>query len=195
MKRMDTAQNTLPAGWPIEPKSFEPIISGSKSPAAITSHPKVPVKISLLDHNTYGLPKYGSDLSSGFDLNACIVGTLVIYAGETIVIPNGIKVAIPRGYELQVRSRSGLSIKGLTVANSPGTVDADYRGEIKTIITYNPPPRVEAIDSFEITPGMRISQAVICPVFKADFIEISEEQLNKDHDTDRGSGGFGYTGV
>ncbi len=104
--------------------------------------------------------------------------------GETKLIPTGLTFEIPHGYELQVRPRSGLAIKnGLTVLNTPGTVDADYRGELKIIIHNS------SKQNFIIKPNERIAQMVICPVFQATFVEA---ELS---DTERGSGGFGSTGT
>jgi dUTP pyrophosphatase len=130
------------------------------------------------------IPRYGSVHSAGADLKAAIDGTLTLSPGEHRLIPTGIRLELPEGYEAQVRPRSGLALKhGVTVLNSPGTIDSDYRGEIGVIL-------INLGDKdFEITWGDRIAQLVISPVITADFVPILE--LNE---TARGSGGFGSTG-
>jgi dUTP pyrophosphatase len=130
-------------------------------------------------------PTYGSQLAAGADVRAYIKEDLILEPGHTLLIPTGLSCAIPEGYEIQVRPRSGLALKhGITVLNSPGTIDADYRGEIKVIlINHGKLP-------FVITAGMRIAQLVVAPVVKAVFIR--EESLAM---TARGEGGFGHTGA
>ncbi len=130
------------------------------------------------------LPQYSSASAAGADLKACIPQDLVLLPGESTLVPTGLKVQIPAGYEIQVRPRSGLALKHqITVLNTPGTIDADYRGEIGVIlINHGKLP-------FTINPGMRIAQLVVAPVFQASFTithELSE--------TCRGAGGFGHTG-
>lgn len=131
-------------------------------------------------------PRYETAGASGFDLRADIEGPILITPRElAIKIPTGVYVAVPAGYELQVRSRSGLALNcGIIVANTPGTVDADYRGEVKVgLVNIGQEP-------FLIHPGDRIAQAVICPVIQADFafVDVLDE-------TARGEAGFGSTGV
>lgn len=151
------------------------------------SHPKVELKIKILEGNLNGCPKYGSELASGFDLQAAQTETL--YPGETKIIKTGISVQIPIGYELQIRSRSGLASKGIIVNNSPGTIDADYTGEI-CIIAHNN-NHVNHVDvPFSVTYGMKIAQAVLCPVVRAEFKLVEELDTTK-----RGEGGFGSTGL
>lgn len=130
-------------------------------------------------------PIYASQLAAGADVRAYIKKDLTLEPGHTLLIPTGVSCAIPEGYEIQVRPRSGLALKhGVTVLNSPGTIDADYRGEIKVIlINHGKLP-------FVITPGMRIAQLVVAPVAKAEFTR--EENLAM---TARGEGGFGHTGA
>ena len=131
------------------------------------------------------LPKYETDGSSGLDLAACIEKNIEIKPGKTEIIPTGLAVAIPKGYEIQIRPRSGLAAKNqITVLNTPGTIDADYRGELKVILINL------SNKSFLVEKGLRIAQMVLCPVVKAKFKEV--ESLD---DTVRGSGGFGSTGV
>lgn len=129
------------------------------------------------------LPSYQTLDSAGADIYALLEQTIIIPHGQIAMIPTGLSVAIPSGYEMQIRARSGLASKGLIVPNGPGTIDADYRGEIKVLLL-----NLSGKD-FEITPEMRIAQAVIAPVFQAQFTPV--ETLSE---TTRGSGGFGSTG-
>ena len=151
-------------------------------------HPKVPVKIKVLDPEAKKyLPKYQSELASGFDLHS--LESFEMMPGETRIIKTGLAIQVPPGYELQVRPRSGMSAKTpFRVANSPGTVDADYTGEC-SVIGYNS-ANYPIHNKVRINSGDRIAQAVIVPVFQAEF-EVVEE-LDK---TARGSAGFGSTGV
>jgi dUTP pyrophosphatase len=131
------------------------------------------------------LPSYASDLAAGADVRACIKEQLIILPGESALVSTGIKVAIPEGYEIQVRPRSGLAFKNkITVLNTPGTIDADYRGVIGVILINH------GQEPFHVAPGMRIAQLVLAPVFQANFIQ--ESSLTA---TVRGDGGFGHTGV
>ena len=131
------------------------------------------------------IPKYETDGSSGLDLSAHIDKNIEIKPGKTEIIPTGLAVAIPKNFEVQIRPRSGLAAKNqISVLNTPGTVDSDYRGELKVIL-INLGER-----SFIVEKGLRIAQMVLCPVTKAKLKEV--ESLE---DTKRGSGGFGSTGV
>ena len=131
------------------------------------------------------LPKYKTDGSSGLDLAAFIEKNIEIKPGKSEIIPTGLTVEIPKNFEIQIRPRSGLAAKNqITVLNTPGTIDADYRGELKVIL-------INLSDkSFFVEKGLRIAQMVLCPIVKAKFKEV--ESLE---DTKRGSGGFGSTGV
>lgn len=131
------------------------------------------------------VPQYATVGSAGFDISACLPETSVVLYQDTVVkIPTGLKMAIPAGYELQIRSRSGMTINnGVVVANSPGTIDSDYRGEICILLTKITP------GPFTIEDGMRIAQGVLAPVSKASFLLM--ENLTE---TQRGEGGFGSTG-
>jgi len=131
------------------------------------------------------LPKYETEGSSGLDLAACIEKKIEIKPGKSELIPTGLAVAIPKNFEIQIRPRSGLAAKNqITVLNTPGTIDADYRGELKVIL-------INLSDkSFIVEKGLRIAQMVLCPVVKAKLKEV--ESLE---DTKRGLGGFGSTGV
>jgi dUTP pyrophosphatase len=131
------------------------------------------------------VPAYKTPLAAGMDIGADVTEPLEIPPGKIVLVPTGIGVALPAGYEMQVRPRSGLAVKhGITVVNSPGTIDADYRGEIK-IALINLSKQL-----FTIERGDRIAQLVVAPVAHALLIEV--KTLTK---TDRGSGGFGHTGV
>ncbi|MFP4442093.1 MAG: dUTP diphosphatase [Spirochaetia bacterium] len=130
------------------------------------------------------LPIYSSEHAAGADLKASISASQVIKPGERVLISTGIRTAIPEGYEGQVRPRSGLAAKhGITCLNSPGTIDSDYRGEIKVILINH------GQEDYKIEPGDRIAQFVIAPVTKAHFYSVPELESS-----DRGSGGFGSTG-
>ena len=130
------------------------------------------------------LPEYKTDGSSGMDLMANVEQTVKILPGEKKIISTGIMVAIPEQYELQIRPRSGLAAKnGISIINTPGTIDSDYRGEIKVILINL------GKDIFEIKKNDRIAQMIICPIIKAELEEV--ESLPK---TVRGKGGFGSTG-
>jgi len=129
------------------------------------------------------LPKYQTEGSSGLDLRANVVEAIILAPGDFLVIPVGIHIALPLGYEAQIRPRSGLAAKhGITVLNSPGTIDSDYRGEIKVPLINH------GKESFEITRGLRIAQMVIAAVHMAEFTLVDELD-----DTERGEGGFGST--
>ncbi len=130
------------------------------------------------------LPKYETDGSSGMDLSANIENSISIKPGKSSIIPTGISVSIPKNFELQIRPRSGLAAKNqISVLNTPGTIDADYRGEIKVILINL------GEKTFIVEKGARIAQMVLCPIIKAKLKEV--ENLEK---TSRGSGGFGSTG-
>ena len=130
------------------------------------------------------LPTYKTSGSSGMDLVAYIKNKITINPGKTALISTGIAVAIPKNYEIQIRPRSGLAVKkGISVLNTPGTVDSDYRGEIR-IILINLSKK-----SFVIKSGDRIAQMVLCPVSKAKFKDVKSLT-----NTARGKGGFGSTG-
>ena len=131
------------------------------------------------------LPKYETDGSSGLDLSAHIDKKIEIKPGKSEIIPTGLAIAIPKNFEIQIRPRSGLAAKNqISVLNTPGTIDADYRGEIKVILV-NLSER-----NFIVEKGLRIAQMVLCPVVKARLKEV-----NSLEDTKRGSGGFGSTGI
>jgi len=131
------------------------------------------------------LPFYASIGSSGADVNAHISNEIVILPGESALIPTGLRFAIPHGYEIQIRPRSGLALNHqISVLNTPGTIDADYRGELKVILINF------GKKAFIVTPKMRIAQLVTAPVVQANFISVTELS-----DTKRGGGGFGHSGA
>ena len=131
------------------------------------------------------MPVYATDGASGADVRANISEPLVIQPGAFALLPTGVKASIPLGFEIQVRPRSGLAAKnGVTVLNTPGTIDADYRGEIKVILINL------GKEPFTVTPRMRIAQFVLAPVVQAEFVR--SEILAA---TTRGEGGFGHTGT
>ncbi|MGX1499231.1 dUTP pyrophosphatase [Labrenzia sp. MBR-25] len=145
----------------------------------------VTLELKRLEHGRdLPLPAYQSVLAAGLDLLAAVDGTITLAPGARALVPTGLAMALPAGYEAQVRPRSGLAAKhGVTVLNTPGTIDADYRGEVKVIlINLGDAP-------FEISRGDRIAQMVIAPVLQADMVEV--EVLSE---TERGAGGFGSTG-
>jgi dUTP pyrophosphatase len=142
------------------------------------------VKITLLKHGPKVLPEYATEGSAGVDIVAAILEPISIGPGERILVPSGFKLEIPAEYEVQIRPRSGLAIKhGITVLNSPGTIDSDYRGEIGIILINH------SKNKFIVNPKDRIAQMVICKVTKMNLVKVS--LLNN---TERGSGGFGSTG-
>ena len=131
------------------------------------------------------LPKYETEGSSGLDLAAHINESIEIKPGSTAIIPTGLTVSIPKNFEIQIRPRSGLAAKNqISVLNTPGTIDADYRGELKVIL-INLSDKV-----FVVENGLRIAQMVLCPVVKAKLKEVTKLE-----NTERGSGGFGSTGI
>ena len=143
------------------------------------------LKIRRLPHaEGLELPSYETAGAAGMDLRAALDGPLTLGPGERTLVPTGLVLELPPGHEGQVRPRSGLSIKnGITVINAPGTIDEDYRGEVKVPVINL------GTDEFEITHGMRVAQLVIAPVTQVSVVEVSEVS-----DTDRGGGGFGSTG-
>lgn len=143
------------------------------------------IRIEVINNSEYDLPSYATELSAGLDLRANIAESKTIDTLERILIPTGLKISLPVCFEAQIRPRSGLALKhGITVLNSPGTIDADYRGEIGVIL-------VNLSDKpFTINPGERIAQMVIARHERAQFIEV--DSLSE---SERGEGGFGHTGV
>lgn len=142
------------------------------------------VLVKKLAHFKGELPAYETAHASGFDLRAQFPYPLTLNPGERALVPTGLAFEIPPGFEIQIRPRSGWAAKkGVTVVNSPGTVDADYRGEVQVaLVNLGKEP-------MEIQPQDRMAQAVLCPVFQAELLEVADLS-----DTARGAGGFGSTG-
>ena len=142
----------------------------------------VQILVKKLDKNIK-LPTYKTSGSSGMDLVAYIKSKIIIKSGKTAIIPTGIAVAIPKNYEIQIRPRSGLAAKkGISVLNTPGTVDSDYRGEIKIILINL------SKNSFVVKSGDRVAQMILCPVVKCKLKEVKNLPISV-----RGKGGFGST--
>lgn len=142
------------------------------------------MQVKIVNRSPYPLPAYATALSAGLDLKANLEQPLVLGSLERAIVPTGLYIALPAGYEAQVRPRSGLAAKhGITVLNSPGTIDADYRGEVCVILVNL------SREPFEIVPGERIAQLVV-----ASFEQVQWEAVEVLDDTVRGAGGFGSTG-
>ncbi len=136
-------------------------------------------------HPAAQIPAYMTEQAAGMDIHALPESPIVLRPGNRCLVPTGLAMAIPAGYEIQVRPRSGLAINhGISLVNSPGTIDADYRGEIKIILINH------GLDDFIIRPGERIAQLIVAPVCQAELCEVAELS-----DTLRGDGGFGHTGT
>jgi len=143
------------------------------------------MKIQVVNRGHQPLPAYATEQSAGMDLRANLSEPIVLHPLERRLIPTGIYIALPEGYEAQVRPRSGLALKhGLTVLNAPGTIDADYRGEVGVVLINL------SNEDFTINDGERIAQMVVARYEQAEFVEV--EKLDE---TERGSGGYGHTGV
>ena len=159
--------------------------NSSVSKKAPKAFPCLTLKVKKLEHFKGSLPEYKTAGASGFDIRACLKEDFNLAPRERRLIPTGLSFEVPPGFELQCRPRSGLALKqGLTVLNSPGTIDSDYRGEIKVIILNT------SQENIRIKDQDRIAQLVLSPVFKAELIQ--EEELSESR---RGGGGFGSTGV
>jgi len=145
----------------------------------------VPVQVRRLAHNQdLPLPVYATDGAAGMDLLAAVAEPVTIAPGQRVLIPTGLAIALPPGYELQIRPRSGLALRhGIVLPNSPGTIDEDYRGEIQVIVLNT------GGDPFLVERGTRIAQAVLAPVVRAAWNEVTDLDV-----TTRNEGGFGSTG-
>ncbi|TVR13285.1 MAG: dUTP diphosphatase [Planctomycetota bacterium] len=146
----------------------------------------IPVAVTTLDHFAgLALPNYETDLAAGMDVLAACTEAMVLAPGQRCLVPSGMCIALPPGWEIQVRPRSGLAYKqGVTCLNTPGTIDADYRGEIKVLLINH------GDASFTIERGMRIAQLVLAPVFRVQWQQVATLD-----DSARGVGGFGSTGI
>jgi dUTP pyrophosphatase len=142
------------------------------------------MKIKIVNHSKHALPAYGTARSAGMDLRANLSQPLTLAAGARALVPTGLFIALPQGYEAQIRPRSGLALKhGITLLNTPGTIDADYRGEIGVIMVNL------SQEDFVINDGERIAQMVV-----ARHETVVWEPCGELDDTERGAGGFGHTG-
>ena len=142
------------------------------------------MKIHIINQSKHPLPAYETIASAGMDLRSNLSEGLLLKSGERLLVPTGLFIALPEGYEAQIRPRSGLAFKyGITVLNSPGTIDADYRGEVKVLLINH------GAEDFEIKDGERIAQMVI-----AAHARIEWNSVNELEETERGAGGFGSTG-
>ncbi len=146
----------------------------------------IPVRVQRLPHGAdLPLPDYATAAAAGLDLLAAVTAPLAIPPGGRALIPTGLAIALPEGFELQIRPRSGLALRhGITLPNSPGTIDADYRGELGVILLNT------GAEAFTVTRGMRIAQAVLAPVTRLAWVPVAALE-----DTARGAGGFGSTGL
>ena len=143
------------------------------------------VKIQLINKGHQRLPAYATEQSAGMDIRANLDEPIILRPMERRIVPTGLYIALPEGFEAQIRPRSGLALRnGITVLNSPGTIDADYRGEIGVLLINL------SIEDFVVNDGERIAQMIIARHEQGDFVEV--EQLDE---TERGDGGYGHTGV
>lgn len=143
------------------------------------------IKVKIVNSSGLELPRYATAQAAGVDLRAAIDAPVTIAPGQRCIIPTGLRIALPDGYELQIRPRSGLALRsGITVLNSPGTIDADYRGEIGIILINH------SSESFTVNRGDRICQAVLARYEQADW-----ECCDTLGTTERGEGGFGHSGT
>lgn len=143
------------------------------------------VKVNVINKGHHPLPAYATPQSAGMDLRANISQPVTLRPMERRLIPTGLYIALPQGYEAQIRPRSGLALKhGVTVLNSPGTIDADYRGELMVLLVNL------SAEDFVVNDGERIAQMVVAQHETVDFAEVSELD-----ETERGAGGYGHTGV
>ena len=142
------------------------------------------ITVKVINSSANELPQYATELSAGMDVRANLAEPIVLQPMQRVLVPTGLRVELPAGYEMQLRPRSGLALRhGITLLNTPGTIDADYRGEIGVIMVNL------STEPFTINPGERICQAVVAPYTRVDWQPATELS-----NTDRGEGGFGHTG-
>ena len=142
------------------------------------------MKVKIVNHSPYPLPAYATELSAGMDLRAALQEPLVLGSLERVMVPTGLHIELPAGFEAQIRPRSGLAAKhGISIVNAPGTIDADYRGEIKVVLVNL------SNEPFTVNPGERIAQMVV-----ARHETVQWEPVEELEESSRGSGGFGSTG-
>lgn len=149
------------------------------------SSPAVTIRVARTGNVTVPLPEYRTAGAAGLDLCAAVPEPVRLAPGERRLIPTGLKLEIPDGFEGQVRPRSGLALRhGIGMVNAPGTIDSDYRGEVSVLLVNL------GQEPFVVEPGARIAQLVICPVARAELVEVASLS-----ETERGAGGYGSTGV
>lgn len=142
------------------------------------------MKIKIVNNSNFGDPAYSTPLSAGMDLRANLTEPLILKPLQRALVPTGLHIELPAGYEAQVRPRSGLAVKhGISIVNSPGTIDADYRGEIKVVLINL------SSEDFQINPGERIAQMVVARHERVEWVPVTELEASG-----RGEGGFGSTG-
>ncbi|MCK9342357.1 MAG: dUTP diphosphatase [Massilibacteroides sp.] len=142
------------------------------------------MKVKIINNSKHEMPAYATPLSAGMDIRANLEESVILHPMERKIVPTGLRIALPEGYEAQMRPRSGLAIKkGITLINTPGTIDADYRGEIGVILINL------STEPFTINDGERICQMVVAP-----FVRVNWEATSNLDETERGEGGFGHTG-
>lgn len=142
------------------------------------------MQVKIVNKSKHALPEYATEMSAGVDLCANIDEPIVLKPLQRVLVPTGIYIQLPEGYEAQIRPRSGLAVKhGISIVNSPGTIDADYRGEIRVILVNL------SDEDFMINDGERICQMVV-----AQYSRVEWQQVENLDETDRGAGGFGHTG-
>ena len=143
------------------------------------------MEVKILNNSQFALPQYATPYSAGMDIRANTTGPIVIKPLERILVPTGLHIELPEGYEAQIRPRSGLAIKhGIGLVNSPGTIDADYRGEIRIIVVNR------SNQEYTLQPGERIAQMIVAKYQKVEWVESDSLE-----ESQRGQGGFGSTGV
>tara|TARA_B100000767_G_C19603573_1_gene466773 strand:+ start:256 stop:690 length:435 start_codon:yes stop_codon:yes gene_type:complete len=143
------------------------------------------MNVKVVNLSSHALPQYSTKQSAGLDLRAELQNSVTLSPGQRTLIPTGLKIALPKGYEAQVRPRSGLAYKhGITVLNSPGTIDADYRGDVGVVLINH------SSEAFTIENGERIAQLIVAKFVQIDWDEVPDLSI-----TERGEGGFGSTGV
>ena len=142
------------------------------------------ITVKVINSSANELPQYATELSAGMDVRANLAEPIVLQPMQRVLVPTGLRVELPAGYEMQLRPRSGLALRhGITLLNTPGTIDADYRGEIGVIMVNL------STEPFTINPGERICQAVVAP-----YTRVAWQPATELSETDRGEGGFGHTG-
>ena len=169
------------ADFSLEPGKYHVLVFNQSTTCLLYTS----IKVQIINKGHQPLPAFATPQSAGMDLRANIDEAIVLHPMERRLVPTGLYMALPAGYEAQIRPRSGLALKhGITVLNTPGTIDADYRGEIMVLLINF------STEDFVINDGERIAQMVLAKHEQCDFIEVNELD-----ETERGAGGYGHTGV